>query len=249
MVIPFDDIVSYCEKRLERVVLVGLLFFLGLYVISFGFKQIRPSKMTSEVDKVVQQVSVIASKSWPVSMRPERVDYVGNLKVTKSFEDYNELLSRNIFQPFVVSPTLERLVINPYELVEIVKKEVPLTWKGAMMKTNGTELFAQINTDSGQTHFVTPGDEVEGYEILDVNSVFVEVRRKGETKTKKLELNKRTLAEPLIAKIKDKETAKEILVRAEGGVDGWMVEDIDFTSKSVKMRKGKVVIYVKKGDE
>lgn len=248
MVFSVADIKTYALNHLEKLIFLSCLFLFGAYIVSAGAYTFSDVQF-NEVEKVVNKINVIGQKAWKLSeMQWQEVDYVARFRTEKQFAFYDKLLTRDVFHPYVVAVQIDHVVINPYVLMEVIRKEIPLVWKGKIKNSKTGETLLQIN-DANKTYFVKQGDEIDDYKIMDFNDVYVVIQKKGLDKTFKLEQNSIALEEDVSAKIYNKQSGQTLQIVKGSLVEGWKVLSIE--DEYVRMQKDQLLIFVKpeKGDK
>jgi hypothetical protein len=235
-----NEIIVYAKRQIEKIIFFFVLLIFCCYSLFFCLNVLKSSGVTNVISRVCKKIDYVSKKQVPSIEKIEKTDYVSNLKGEKTFSNYKEILTRNIFLPYSVA-IKDSIKNNPYVLVEIIKKECPFVWKGIMISKDLKEVFAQLNT-SKSTHFVKAGDIIEEYKIIDVNEMFVEIQ-KNDIKLR-LELNKIMYEGEDAAKIYNRKTKETNIVVLNDEIDSWIVQIVGKTY--VRLGKDKELLYVKK---
>lgn len=240
-----DRIVLYVRNHFEWVVLVLLLMGVGAYGAAVFAPKVAQTRSASELDVVVRQINVKGQKFWPLRRKMQTINYVAMVQSLKKFSFYEEFLTRDVFHPYQKDVEVSDVVINPYQLLEVIRHEVPFIWKGIFAKEGDVVEYAQFNSKKG-TAFLRKDDKIMGYVVEAITPYYVDVRHMESGSLLRLDKDKVALEEGIQAKIYNKENGKTALVREGDFTEGWDIRSI--TSESVTLHKGGVSVVAKKGD-
>ena len=133
-----------------------MLFIFACTVLYFSIDTVFEKGAKDKITIVNKKINSTARKILPMASTLKKIDYLKKIRDIKKFSYYYDLLTREIFIPFVVKPKKKKGYTNPYILKRIIKKECPLVWKGLIVSKDSKKMFAQVNVGN-DTFFVKKG--------------------------------------------------------------------------------------------